>query len=78
MEALFSSMSNKCRTARDRIVESLKRELLGPSDPQESIREYPTSRYIVGRLAPAKENDDDTDAVIDPAENDSLGAGAEN
>ena len=71
------SMSNKCRAARDRILESLRRELLGPSDPRESIREYPTSRYIIGRLAPAKENDDDTDAVIDPAENDSLGAGAE-
>jgi len=48
---------------------------MGPSDPNEAISEFPTSRYIVGRLAPARENDDDMHGAVDPTENDSLGAG---
>ena len=49
------------RDARGRILDALRRELLGPSDPNEAIQEFPTSRYIVGRLAPA------TDAEADDA-----------
>ncbi len=69
------SSTNKSRGARDRLVEGLRRELMGPTTADEVISEYPTSRYIVGRLAPAKSADDDTDAVIDPSENDTLAVG---
>ncbi len=68
-------MSNKSRATRDRLVEALRRELIGPSTPDEVINEYPTSRYLVGRLAPARAAEDDTDAAIDPAENDTLAVG---
>src|SRR5690606_23682966 len=45
----------------------------GPSAPDEIIAgEFPTSRYIVGRLAPVRSADDDIDAAIDPTENDTL------
>ena len=56
-------------------MEALRHELMGPSEPQETIPEYPTTRYIVGRLAPARAADDDTDAAINPTENDSFGVG---
>src|SRR5262245_19898550 len=69
------SSDNKSRATRDRLVEALRRELMGPSTPDEVINEYPTSRYLVGRLAPALAADDDTDAAIDPAENDTLAVG---
>jgi len=48
---------------------------MGPSAIDEKIREYPTSRYLVGRLAPARAAEDDKDAEIDPAENDALAVG---
>lgn len=64
------------REVRDRLVESLRRELMGPRALDEVINEYPTSRYIVGRLAPARSAEGDTDAAIDPAENDTLPVGA--
>jgi hypothetical protein len=66
---------NRARKTRDRLVEALCRELMGPSKPDETIKEYPTSRYIVGRLAPARSAEDDDDAIIDPAENDTLALG---
>ena len=69
-------MSHKSRQARDRLVQALCRELMGPGAPAETLREYPTSRYIVGRLAPALVAEDDTDAAIDPSENDTLAVGA--
>lgn len=69
------SSSNKSRGTRDRLVEALRRELMGPSTPDEVINEYPTSRYLVGRLAPARAAEDDTDAAVDPAENDTLAVG---
>lgn len=69
------SSTNKSREVRDRLTEALRRELMGPSAPDEVIREYPTSRYIAGRLAPARASDDDTDAAIDAAENDTLATG---
>ena len=67
--------TSKSRETRDRLVEALRRELMGPTSLDEAIQEYPTSRYVVGRLAPARAAEDDTDAAIDPAENDSLAAG---
>jgi hypothetical protein len=63
------------RQVRDRLLAALRSELLGPSEPDETIVEYPTTRYIVGRLAPARSAEDDTDAAIDSTENDSLGVG---
>jgi helicase-like protein len=69
--------SNKSRLARDRLLDALRRELLGPGEATEVIQEYPTTRYVVGRLAPARASDDDTDAEIDDTENDSLGAGGD-
>src|SRR5262245_64581619 len=69
------SSSNKSRETRARLVEALRRELMGPSTVDEVINEYPTSRYLVGRLAPARTAEDDTDAAIDPAENDTLTVG---
>lgn len=69
------SISNNSRVTRDRLVEALRRELMGPCTPDEVIQEFPTSRYLVGRLAPARETEDDTDAAIEPAENDTLAIG---
>lgn len=69
------STSNASRGVRDRLIDALRRELMGPSSIDEVIHEYPTSRYLVGRLAPARAAEDDRDAEIDPAENDSLAAG---
>ena len=41
-------------TMRDDLVDTLTRELLGPSDgPNETLRQRPTGRYLLGRLAPA-------------------------
>ena len=71
------------RDARGRILDALRRELLGPSDPNEVIQEFPTSRYIVGRLAPATDAEADdasyeeVDGKVDPLENDELGVGAD-
>jgi len=69
------SSTNKARMVRSRLVEALRQELMGPSEPHETISEYPTRRYISGRLAPARAADDDADAAIDDTENDSLGVG---
>lgn len=67
--------TSRSREARARILAELRRELLGPSEPREVISEYPSTRYIVGRLAPARSGDDDLDAQVDATENDTLGAG---
>ena len=69
------SSANKSQLVRARLVHGLRRELMGPNEPNEAIKEYPTTRYIVGRLAPSRASEDDTDASIDPTENDSLGVG---
>lgn len=63
------------RAVRERLIDALQKELMGPSDSQEVISEFPTTRYIVGRLAPARENDADSDAAVEITENDSLGVG---
>lgn len=48
-------MPDSCkRESRSRILEALERELMGPTTADESINEFPTTRYIVGRLAPLK------------------------
>lgn len=69
--------SSGSRLARERILNELRRELMGPSEPEEVITEYPTTRYIVGRLAPAKSDEGDFDALVGAEENDSIDAGEE-
>ena len=71
----MSSPTNRSRQARERMLAELRRELMGPSEPEEVVLEFPTTRYMVGRLAPAKSEDNDRDAVIDPDQNDTLAAG---
>jgi hypothetical protein len=39
------------RESRSRILEALERELMGPTSTDVAITEFPTTRYIVGRLA---------------------------
>ena len=73
----MSERTNRCREARGRIVAELRRELLGPSEPEEAITEFPSTRYVVGRLAPARSAENDGGATVDVAENDTLGAGAD-
>ena len=68
---------SRSRQARDRILGELRRELMGPSESDEVISEFPSARYIVGRLAPAPVDVDDDDALVGAAENDSFGAGTE-
>ncbi|MBN2717055.1 MAG: DISARM system helicase DrmA [Deltaproteobacteria bacterium] len=60
---------NKKRKVRERLVDALRTELLGPSSPDEQIHEFPTSRYITGRLAPLE-------TEIDDLENDSISSGS--
>jgi hypothetical protein len=59
------------RTVRDQMVDALRRELMGPWHPEDDTdpsEEFPTARYIVGRLAPQ-------DLKIDDVENDALPTG---
>lgn len=59
------------RDVRDQMVDALRRELMGPWHPEDETdpsEEYPTARYIVGRLAPQ-------DLKIDDVENDALPTG---
>ena len=59
------------RAVRDQMVDALRRELMGPWHPEDETdpsEEFPTARYIVGRLAPQ-------DLKIDDVENDALPTG---
>ena len=59
------------RDVRDQMVDALRRELMGPWHPEDETdpsEEFPTARYIVGRLAPQ-------DLKIDDVENDALPTG---
>lgn len=59
------------RDVRDQMVDALRRELMGPWHPEDETdpsEEFPTARYIVGRLAPQ-------DLQIDDVENDALPTG---
>jgi hypothetical protein len=40
------------REARERLVDAMRYELLGPANPDEVLDESPLSRYLVGMLAP--------------------------
>lgn len=59
------------RDVRDQMLRALRRELMGPwhsEDPTDPSEEFPTARYLVGRLAPQ-------DTEIDPTEDDALPTG---
>ena len=71
----MTSPTNRSSQARERMLAELRRELMGPSEPEEAVSEFPTARYVVGRLAPAKSEDSDHDAVIDADQNDTMAAG---
>ena len=61
------------RDVRDQMVDALRRELMGPWHPEDETdpsEEFPTARFIVGRLAPQ-------DLKIDEAESDALPAGGD-
>jgi helicase-like protein len=50
---------------------------MGPSAADEAIKEFPTTRYVVGRLAPARTSEDDKDGEIEVIENDTLAVGGD-
>jgi Helicase conserved C-terminal domain len=57
---------------RDRLVEALRFELLGPEAPDEVLNQSPATRYLVGMLAPKNtetdsSEDDQSDTVEDSA-----------
>jgi hypothetical protein len=61
------------RYVRDQMVDALRRELMGPwhpDDPTDPSEEFPTARYVVGRLAPQ-------DSEIDQLENDGFATGVD-
>ena len=58
------------RSARYRIIRSMEKELMGPTEIDERFEEYPSTRYIGGRLSPANE-------PIDAEEDDGLGVGCD-
>ena len=58
------------RLSRQRMISALSRELMGPSELDERFGEFPSTRYIVGRLSPANE-------LIDDEENEGFGVGTD-
>ena len=64
-----AASSTAKRDVRDQMVDALRRELMGPWHPEDETdpsEEFPTARYIVGRLAPQ-------DLKIDDVENEGGG-----
>lgn len=53
------------RAVRSRLVELLAQEMMGPLTPEEVSSEFPTTRYLVGRLAPLEVTDDEV-GEVDP------------
>jgi hypothetical protein len=70
-ESTSMSIAPAKRVVRDEMLDALRRELMGPWHPEDDTdpsEEFPTSRYIVGRLAPQ-------DSEIDQIENEALPTG---
>jgi hypothetical protein len=67
------------REGRERLLESLRLELLGPLDPHEELRESPLSRYVVGMLAPfgTEVADEERDEAATEGEEDEEASGLE-
>jgi hypothetical protein len=52
-------------SARDRLIDALRIELLGPEAPDEVLKQSPNTRYLVGMLAPGG-------TPLDPVEDDAM------
>ena len=48
-EAYYQAQGN---TVRERLLDALKIDLLGPETPEEELTQSPASRYLIGMLAP--------------------------
>ena len=64
----FASFSGA--TVRERLVQALRFELLGPEQPDEILNQPPATRYLVGMLAPRG-------TPTDPAEDDDMDTAGE-
>src|SRR6266545_3945446 len=53
---------------RDRLLEELRQDLVGPHSPEEQLRDRPTVQYLTGILFPSG-------VELDSAEDDSLSIG---
>lgn len=64
--------------ARDRLVEALRVDLLGPEQPGEILRQSPKTRYLVGMLAPngTKMDASEDDQELARGDDDGGGGGA--
>ena len=62
--------------AREKILQIVAEDLLGPVEPDEVLNEAPTSYYIVGKLYPKSEKDSGSDDITTGAELDTIDADA--
>src|SRR4051794_32600074 len=67
MPADADALSLTSETTRERLLEALRLELLGPAEPQEVLQQSPNTRYLVGMLAPSG-------TPLDPVEDESFEA----
>lgn len=77
---MTETMVDAQRDMRDDLVRMLSRELLGPFEgPEETLRQRPTTRYLLGRLSPAgtqvspEEDEGAADAAADADNNPDTG-----
>ena len=66
-------------TVRERLLSALEIDLLGPEAPDEVLSQSPSTRYLVGMLAPkgtklSPTEDEGTDSTIDGEEEKESGA----
>src|SRR4051812_11921071 len=82
MATTGSTPSLTHRELRGMIVENLRRDLLGPSDPHEALRERPRGHDLLGMLAPAgavvevEDTEEDVSAEDDEASDETAVAGS--
>ena len=60
-------------TVRERLLDALRIDLLGPQEPEEVLAQPPSTRYLIGMLAPkgtrlSPSEDEGTDSTIDGGE----------
>ena len=65
-------------TVRDRLLDALKVDLMGPESPDEVLEQSPSTRYLLGMLAPrnttlSPAEDDSADALLNSTEEQDLG-----
>ena len=65
-------------TVRGRLLDALKTDLLGPESREEVLTQRPSTRYLIGMLAPqgtslSPSDDEGTDATVDGAEEQETG-----